>query len=665
MKKITAILLCLILLLGVLAGCDFTTTQDKNALTRAQEWIELQIKENTLFSFDYDGENYSEHIRQWKKSVDKSENSWTVTYKNDGMTAWSVITLDEELAALEWTNYFKNEGSANSPAISNIMAINSSVFIDSPIFTSAYGSTASSTDFESFSVDLTKEDSYSMATHGGRSSEQAFPYFDISNGTIGVVGAIGWSGNWKADFAYEDGKVTMVAGMQKTNISLYAGEEMRTPMIVLQFFDGTQAQGHNAWRRLVLKSYTPIDDDGEPLDEAPLFAAANTYYSEDDLILQLNNIESSGRHYDGLWLDASWYGVLSGNNTIDDNVWSDTVGNWYFSPEIFQNGNMLKVSAWLEEHGKDLCVWFEPERVMSDTMVANEHPEWLLSDESDTSFYLFDFSNDEACDYMINLIGSIIKENHITWYRQDFNRRPANKWSAADSNDRVGMTEIKYITNIYRFWDSLVEMNPGLMIDNCASGGHRLDIEMMSRSIPLWRTDHSTTKGSSADSIRSINYNLTWWLPIHGGGYPWYNNGTVAYNLRCQLSAGGSMNIKFSNEANSFVAENRNCGPMMLGDYYMLSYGTGANMKKVNAAYQFNLPEESRGYVMTFRPLESNAESSTYVLQGLIPEATYELKVSESGDTMTMTGEQLMTGGLGVRYPAIGYSVLIYYSQVK
>jgi hypothetical protein len=33
-------------------------------------------------------------------------------------------------------------------------------------------------------------------------------------------------------------------------------------------------------------------------------------------------------------------------------------------------------------------------------------------------------------------------------------------------------------------------ITPGLHIDNCASGGQRIDIEMMSRSFVIWRTDH-------------------------------------------------------------------------------------------------------------------------------------------------------------------------------
>ena len=43
---------------------------------------------------------------------------------------------------------------------------------------------------------------------------------------------------------------------------------------------------------------------------------------------------------------------------------------------------------------------------------------------------------------------------------------------------------------MYRLWDALLEKFPHLIIDNCSSGGHRIDIETLRRSVPLWRSDY-------------------------------------------------------------------------------------------------------------------------------------------------------------------------------
>ena len=127
MKKIVALFMAVLLGVGTLVGCSQTATDPLDPVATAENWIETQVKENTLFSFDFDGVSYADHIKKWKKSVDKSEGEWIVTYKNGKVSARSEISLDKDTASVEWTNYFINEGDADSPVISNIQAINISV----------------------------------------------------------------------------------------------------------------------------------------------------------------------------------------------------------------------------------------------------------------------------------------------------------------------------------------------------------------------------------------------------------------------------------------------------------------------------------------------------------------------------------------------------------
>jgi alpha-galactosidase len=86
------------------------------------------------------------------------------------------------------------------------------------------------------------------------------------------------------------------------------------------------------------------------------------------------------------------------------------------------------------------------------------------------------------------MLSGFISDFGMTWYRQDFNVRPYRFWAVADTPDRIGITEIGYVEGLYTIWDDLLNRHPGLRIDNCASGGRRIDIEMMSRSFVVWRT---------------------------------------------------------------------------------------------------------------------------------------------------------------------------------
>ncbi len=139
----------------------------------------------------------------------------------------------------------------------------------------------------------------------------------------------------------------------------------------------------------------------------------------------------------------------------------------------------------------DLLVWFEPERVRPGTALHREHPEWLLDcDELDDGNcgvarnYMLNLADPDCVKWLTGHMNSLIKEYGITIFRQDFNFPPLRFWQENDTQDRQGSTENLYIQGYLRFWDGMLESNPGLWIDSCASGGRRNDLETMRRSIP-------------------------------------------------------------------------------------------------------------------------------------------------------------------------------------
>ena len=117
---------------------------------------------------------------------------------------------------------------------------------------------------------------------------------------------------------------------------------------------------------------------------------------------------------------------------------------------------------------------------------------------------------------MQEYIGDMIEQNGIDYYRQDFNMEPDKYWARYDEPDRIGMKEIRHIEGLYAFWDYLLERFPGLLIDNCASGGRRLDLETIKRSAPLWRSDYYHY--DDPDGYQCHNFGLSFFLPFHGTG---------------------------------------------------------------------------------------------------------------------------------------------------
>lgn len=666
-KKILASLLSLILLLSCVAcGNTPDKTVAHDALATAKAWMADAIQNNALMSFTYDGVAYAEHIGSWDKTVEDTQDGQKVTYKKDGLTVWTDISWNEEMIAYEWCSYFKNEGSTATAIVSDVLAMDAVLDIANPILTTAEGTSNSEMDFQPYSVDLTKEPAFSVKTSNGTPAAEAFPYFDISNGEFGVIGAIGWTGNWKMDVTHSEGKVRLQTGMTQTNFRVLAQEQLRTPMMVLQFFKGDRDAGHNAWRRLMYAEYTPVDGEtGKPMTHLPVTINAWGGLSEQAMLNLIQQAQVSGFDYDLLWIDAGWYGTRT--NTGNDGIWMQELGNWDINRDMLPNG-FTKIDAALEEQGKDLLLWMMHETVYPGTAFATEHSDYLLPTSTNHRYDIVDYSQEEVLQFMLDYIGDILEDAGAEWLRVDFTGSLGEKWKLKDATlgeDRVGITEIYYVTNLYRLYDGLKERIPGLMIDNCASGGTRLDIETVRRTVCLWRSDlHAGTQKGNADGTRHQAANTFWWLPLTTSG--WSNDGNASTYTFRSLFASGFGNFTVSDEAwyKQMMEEFAVTREMMTGDYYILASGQDESYDTVNAVYEFFLPEQNKGMLMAFRPSNCAEESGLFVLKGLDADTTYQLTLVDNGQTLTMTGEKLMTTGLALNFPTPNLSLVIYIDPV-
>ncbi len=124
----------------------------------------------------------------------------------------------------------------------------------------------------------------------------------------------------------------------------------------------------------------------------------------------------------------------------------------------------------------------------------------------------------QARKYCLETISESIRTLRVDCYRQDFNFRPISYWQQCDAPDRKGVTEIKYVNGLYEYLDALKTEFPSLMIDNCASGGRRLDIEMTRRSVPLWRSDFMCSANFDPETVQTQSVGFGRWLAYSGTG---------------------------------------------------------------------------------------------------------------------------------------------------
>ena len=164
-----------------------------------------------------------------------------------------------------------------------------------------------------------------------------------------------------------------------------------------------------------------------------------------------------------------------------------------------------------------------------------EHPEWLLQQAKPARNRLLDLGNPEARNWLIEHVSALIRRDGIDVYRQDFNFTPLAYWRTHDAPDRQGISEIRHITGYLAFFDELLKRFPGLMIDTCASGGRRIDLESLRRSVPLWRSDHPY----EPVSMQAQTYGLSFWVPYHGTGI----NSVIPYEFRSQMTPAISLGL--------------------------------------------------------------------------------------------------------------------------
>jgi alpha-galactosidase len=377
------------------------------------------------------------------------------------------------------------------------------------------------------------------------------------------------------------------------------------------------------------------------------------------------------------WVDAGWYGL---NSTFSPDEftgdWAQHAGDWRVNPKPHPKG-LRPISDAAEDAGMKLLLWVEPERAVRGSYWTTEHPEWFLS-RHNAEWLLLNFGDDAARQGVTEFMLNLIRENRVGIYRQDFNTAPLAYWRENDAEDRQGISEIRYVTGLYAFWDELLEKNPGLIIDNCAGGGKRIDLETISRSIPLWRSDWQCSAENDPVGGQTHGMGLSYWIPLHGtgGGYDNIASAVRKSTYRARSAMGPAWQLSafpyestpidpkypwkwFHRMANDYLRARA----AFAGDYYPL---TDANPDfRQWAAYQMNHPETGEGFLMAFRRKDSPWSEAQFKLRGLDPEAEYEVENADTGKKRRLQGKDLLDQGLSVRLSRPDKSSLIFYRKTS
>ena len=564
-----------------------------------------------------------------------------LTYRDPatGLEVRCEATLFNDYPAVEWVLHFTNTGSADTPQLTQILplAVQANVPEAAVTLHHSPGSDAVPGDFLPQESAVPPGARIELAPNRGRSSDGALPFFNLEWGDGGVVGAIGWSGQWVLRVQRDaEQQITLEAGQQTANLLLHPGETVRTPRILLVSWQGAdRMRGHNLLRRLLLDHYTPRRN-GQPVLPPVAQLTWFTFASGNDVTEQ-NQLDvmqpMPGLGVEAYWMDAGWF----------EGGWPQGAGSWVPKPEAFPRG-LKPVGDEAHRLGMKFVLWFEPERVHPGSRIAREHPDWVLWPTPGAQEYawlqgdgLFNLGDPTARAWLTDYLSQCLTDWGVDVFRNDFNIDPLRFWQAHDSPDRQGLSEIRYIEGLYAMWDELLRRHPGLTIDNCSSGGRRIDLETISRSYPLWRSD--LFGNTTADQVMTSGLSL--YVPLHAGSL-W---GFDPYVFRSQATTGCAIAIDTRGkdfpveQARKMVDQAKSLRELWLGDFYAL---LDINLSESSwCAWQCDRPELGKGFALFFRRSQSPYAVVEVSLRGLDAQATYEVTNLDTGAQTQVTGAEL------------------------
>lgn len=173
-------------------------------------------------------------------------------------------------------------------------------------------------------------------------------------------------------------------------------------------------------------------------------------------------------------IDCGWYA---------DGYWWDGVGEWLPSAERFPGG-IKEPLDYIRSKGMTPGLWLELEVMGIECPLAKRVPEdWFFQRNGrpviDHSRYQLDFRNPEVVEFANGIITRLVDEYGVGYIKMDYN---INAGLGTDHNaDSAGEGLLGH-TRAYLDWlDALFERYPELVIENCGSGGMRMEYSLMSR----------------------------------------------------------------------------------------------------------------------------------------------------------------------------------------
>jgi alpha-galactosidase len=309
-----------------------------------------------------------------------------------------------------------------------------------------------------------------------------FPFVALEDTGAGVVWAaqLGWAGSWQMEIARQNDDACLSGGLADREFghwtaTLAPGQRLDAPPAYLTCVAGDLDA---ACDRLTALQHRPADT--HPAREHSLPIVFNEWCttwgdpSHEKLVALAERLR--GSPVGTLVIDAGWYKT----ETTD---WGTGHGDWVPSARLFPRGIEAAAAA-IRERGLLPGLWFEMETVGSSSTAFSLVDHLLRRDGLPVTVRhrrFWDLDDPWAFAYLEKHVIDRLDHGGFEYLKIDYNETLG---LGNETSDRASLGEglRRQVLATYRFLDRLRARLPGLVIENCSSGGHRLEPSMLARS---------------------------------------------------------------------------------------------------------------------------------------------------------------------------------------
>jgi alpha-galactosidase len=320
-------------------------------------------------------------------------------------------------------------------------------------------------------------------------------------------------------------------------------------------------------------------------------------------------------------------------------------------------------------------LWVEIENAGTASRLFRQHPDWCLSYEGKPLVTAdrcqLDFAKPEVRQWARATVDRLVRSYQLDWIKIDYNIDIGDRFDPAGS-EQAGRRLRDHLVGYYAWLDEIRAAHPGLIVENCASGGLRFDVGVMAHAHTTWLSD-------VVDPIASLalGYGCTlqfspevcnhWMVGDSDNGVvdatkpPGWWDFMLRVPMNGQFGLSGrifdwSQPIRMRVAAN--VALYKRIRQTIAGaDVYHLTPAPRRVQPTGWMAMQYVAPGGRRSVVLAYRLAKGRAQE-TFPLRGLVPNAVYE--ISENGRPIRRTsGAELTARGLRLTLPAVWRAAVV------